>query len=313
MSLRPAAACAALALTAGTFLTAAAQAPSATVEPSPAASVVSSAPSPLPSPPPEPKWAPDGPPNASVRADGLLMQLWLADTVAQPGGWVAAHVRVTNTGDRVRFHETSGHCVGDPFGWAIDLFPLFDPGREWPGLAGRLKGELTAHGPVPDWLRPDEVATSALAECTGPPDPKLGRLAPGASIDEDRAYRPTYILERPLPPGPITITASFRDWGGGRQPDRDHGSLSVESTVLLTGDVPGYPSPLVLIDEALSVPRFYRFLSEPPGERSWSGADWFAWPPTRGRTPDGYLEVGLWRGTRHLSVRLDPWTGELLP
>jgi hypothetical protein len=288
------------------------------------------APAAMPPRPPKPDWEPTGPAAATIKHDGLTMRLWLSDTVAEPGDWVQAHVRVTNTGDRTRFHEAPGPCVGLPFEWSVDLFPLFDPGREWPGGAGRLKGELTRWGPVPNWVGRDEdgdddgvaSVTRAFAECMGPMEPGIGRLEPGDSIDDDLAFYPRYMFDRPLPPGPITVGVSFNDWGARRRPDRDHRPLRVEGSVLVTGPDPGYVSPLVLIDRALSVPDFFRYVTASDGQQDWTNAHWLAWPyvPTghlpgldQRPVPNGFLGIGLF-GTLpgFYEVDLDPWTGELL-
>jgi hypothetical protein len=248
------------------------------------------------------------------------MRLWLSDTVAEPGDWVQAHVRVTNTGDRTRFHEAPGPCVGEPFRWSVDLVPLFDPGREWPGAAGRLKAELVRPGPVPGWHRSDEsedYVVEAFAECTGPLGPAVGRLGPDESIDQRYAYYPRYMFDRPLPPGPITFGASFNDWGGKRRPDTKHRPLRIEASVLLTGSDPGYTSPLVLIDRALSVPDFFRFVAATDAGPDWTNAHWRAWPYVPAahlpnlEAPDGFLGIGLF-GAGFYEVDLDPWTGELL-
>lgn len=314
-----------LAIALMTFLavTVSAKTASTSINPTPTPTPVASPPAPLPPRPDKPGWEPTGEANATVKRDGLRMELWLSDTVAQPGAWVQAHVRITNAGTRTRFHEAAGPCLGDPFAWHLDLFPLFDPGREWPGLPGVFKRELVARrGPVPDWLRPDEMpgtVTVASAECTGSPEAKVGRLAPGEALDADYATYPEYVLERPLPRGPFTIRASFHDRGGGRTPDRDHVPLVIEATVLMAGPDPGYPSPLVLIDHALAEPSFYRWVTAAPGHVAPTAPHWFAWPPLttamEERAPNGYLEIGLFRPgtwTRYRSVFLDPWTGEVL-
>lgn len=305
-------------------LSAVVESPSLAQSSSPSASLVAAVPAPLPPRPPKPDWTPSGPPDTTLERDGLTMAVWLSDTVAEPGSWVMAHVRVTNTGRRTRFHEAKGVCVGQPFEWRVDTTQLFDPGRSWPGAAGRLKRELTRNGPIPPWVRPEEMddgtAVSGLAECTGGLEPGVGRLRPGRSITSDHAFYPEYTFGRPLPPGPLIIEVSFRDWGDGRTPDRDHAPLSMTSAVLVTGPDPGYPSPLLLIDRALSVPGFYRYVVASAGHRDWTNAHWLAWPSIPAghlyglaAAPNGFVGIGLFgEGSGFYEVDLDPWTGEVL-
>lgn len=320
---RPVVAGVTLALLMASALSVAAQSPTAGQAPSPSASPVAAVPAPLPPRPPRPDWTPSGPPDATLERDGLMMAVWLSDAVAEPGSWVMAHVRVTNTGRRTRFHEAAGVCVGEPFAWRVDTTALFDAGRSWPGAAGRLKRELTRYSPIPPWVRPEEMdgtGVVGLAECMGSLEPGVGRLRPGRSITSDHALYPEYTFGRPLPPGPLTIEVSFNDWGDGRGPDRDHAPLSMAPTVLVAGPDPGYPSPLVLIDRALSVPDFYRYVVASAGHREWTNAHWLAWPSIPaghlrglGQAPNGFLGIGLFgEGSGFYEVDLDPWTGEVL-
>ncbi|MFN8621186.1 MAG: hypothetical protein U0869_10620 [Chloroflexota bacterium] len=309
---------------------ASAQSPSPSPQPSPVAS-----PSPRSAAPPmlalseaPPAWTPSGNPTVWTERDGLRLEAWLSSTVLQPGDWIQARVRATNTGSRTRFYAPND-CPRSPISVTTDLSGLFRPGIDWPGLAGRFKRELLADGDLPSWQLPDGeegLRTTALADCSPELGPRVGRLEPGESVERTWSYRPTYLFRRPLPPGPIGLRIGFSDRGDASRPDRRHAPLELEAALLLTGTDPGYPSPGELIDAALGDARLFAFVNGRPAQRSWVNVEWIGWgdvPSDRsrfdglaGRVDDGFVEIGLFRdigdATVFGAVSIDPWTGEVL-
>lgn len=291
--------------------------------------------SPSPAPPPmlprsdtPPAWTASGPPTSWTEHDGVRLEAWIASTVLAPGDWIQVKVRATNSSDRTRFYAPIP-CSWSPITVSADLSGLFDPGIDWPGLAGRFKRELLARRAMPSWRLPDGeegIRSVALADCAPEGGPRLGRLKPGASVERTWSYRPTYLFRRPLPPGPIALRIGFADWGAGARPDRKRAPIETEAALLLTGTDPGYPSPAELIDAALSDPRLFAFVTDRPAQRSWVNTSWVGWgaiPSAQarfedlwGKVEDGFVELGLFRDigsdTRYGAVSIDPWTGQVL-
>jgi len=276
-----------------------------------------------------PAWEVEGEPAATVERDGLRMELFIAATELAPGDWLQARVRVTNLSDTTRYFDRQ-ECLGDGIDIEPDLGGLLDPGVVQTGAAGRLKSELMAMGDMPSWPQAGE-SDSGITEQSGPRCvPQLvrraGRLLPGKSQERDLEIRPVYLLDRALPSGSIAVRASFKDWGGGKQADRDLEPLVLESAVTVTGDGAGYPSPAQLVDIALADPQFRAYVEETEARGEWVNPSWHAWdrPPSAqarwkdltGRVGDGFVEIGLFSvldgKEAYAVVNIDPWSGEVL-
>ena len=163
------------------------------------------------------------------------------------------------------------------------------------------------------------------------------RLKAGATRTERFAWYPYDSFDgevwlQPLPPGPVTVTASWPYLGRGERPSmssrrayRTMKPVKATTELEVTGDGPGTPSLPELIDIALADPEFRAWVDLEPGRERW--CRWCVsvtgWPgPTYehhlylshlGDTrPNGVLTIELdQRKTRGI-ISLDPWTGEVI-
>lgn len=297
----------------------------------------------LPMPPP---FEPTGPPDASTTRHGIRLDLWLSTSSAAPGEWVQAVVRTTNL-EAVPAWSWPGECLTSGTWVSVDVSPVLPPGEEQTGNAAVLKRRAVSrsrglYGGFGRWEHLERNASQGTTsresrwtyvEC--PVGPRPLRLKPRATLEERFAWYTASALDdawfRPLPPGTVTITASWpflsrvkppqgRSW---RAP-RDVNAITTATTLELTGDGPGTPSVPELIDIALEDPGFRAWVDEDPTRASWAGISLTGWPgPTYERNllligledapTTGVVTLELERGPSLRGViSLDPWTGEVL-
>ena len=330
-----------------------AQSPSASPAPSadtpPTASITPSAtPFPWPTLPssrevPVPsRFEPKGRPDASTTRHGIRVDLWLSSPTAAPGEWVQAVVRTTNLRDTTAW-SWSGECLTSGTRVAVDLAGIIPPGEPQTGNAAAFKEQAlrwtteTGFAPrrsVGDWYASTDSGY-AFVECMVAPGPL--RLKAGATRTERFAWYPYDSFDgdfwlQPLPPGQVTVTASWPYLSHGERPSmssrrayRTMKPVTATTELEVTGDGPGTPSLPELIDVALAEPEFRAWVELDPGRKRW--CDWCVsvtgWP---GRTyerhlylshlgdtrPNGVLTIELdQRKTRGI-ISLDPWTGEAI-
>ena len=151
-----------------------------------------------------------------------------------------------------------------------------DPGRDWPGLAGRLKGliappveatQSTAFLP--------EAFVDAQQPMACPADLAINELAPGARI-EHRAAWDGDILGVAAPAGPATLKASF-PFMGPNLPGIDKFAaplqpIEASATVPVVDAGVRLISPAVAVDAALADGRFAQWVNALP-MTEWQGVD----------------------------------------
>jgi hypothetical protein len=330
-----------------------AQSPSASPPPSadasPASSITPTA-SPFPWPtlpssrevPVPARFEPKGRPDASTTRHGIRVDLWLSSPTAAPGEWVQAVVRTTNLHDTTAW-SWSGECRTSGTRVAVDLGAIIPPGEPQTGNAAAFKRQAlrwtteTGFAPrrsIDDWYASTDSGY-AFVECPIMPGPL--ELKAGASLTERFAWYPYDSFDgevwlQPLPPGPVTVTASWPYLSRGERPSmssrrayRTMKPVKATTELEVTGDGPGTPSLPELIDIALADPEFRAWVELEPGRERW--CDWCVsatgWPgPTYERhlylshlgdtRPNGVLDLELdQRQTRGIII-LDPWTGEVI-
>lgn len=290
------------------------------------------------------RFVPSGPPDARTQRDGIRVELWLDRTTAAPGEWILGRVRVTNT--RSDDAWSPGAC-GPMVRVTPDLAGVLDPGIQQTGAAALFKAAiLDSPGAEPDpfrqlrWRGGEPIAWSgpalAMLDCGGEGD-DVTRLAPGSSIDADVAWFPAEqptgddVPIRPLPPGPVTVTATYELIKHGAQPRRqfDGRPITASTVVTLTGDDPGLPSTAQLVDAAIADPTVDAWLGcvTPDKPRAWTAflGGWGRLPyPEQQRryqglgalAPDGVTELVLMVDSQDpggtLIAMLDPWTGSVV-
>ena len=330
-----------------------AQSPSASPAPSadasPAASITPSATTfPWPTVPssrevPAPaRFEPKGRPDASTTRHGIRVDLWLSSPTAAPGEWVQAVVRTTNLRDTTAW-SWSGECLSSGTRVRVDLSAIIPPGETTTGNAAAFKKQAlrwtteTGFAPrrsVSDWYASTDSG-HAFVECMVAPGPL--RLKGGASRTERFAWYPYDSFDgevwlQPLPPGPVTVTASWPYLSRGQRPSmssrrayRTMKPVKATTELEVTGDGPGTPSLPELIDLALADPEFRAWVELEPGRERW--CDWCVsvtgWPgPTYERhlylsqlgdtRPNGVLTIELDQRKSRGIISLDPWTGEVI-
>jgi hypothetical protein len=301
-------------------------------------------------PAPEPALEPlepTGPPDATATRHGVRVDLWLSSLTVAQGEWVQALVRVTNTRDDPVWTPGGDCWLTTTVG--VDLSPLYPQEATLSGNAAafmrrvvRERGLLSAGfghwtpEPLPD---ASGVPAVALADCA----PELGarflRIGPGRSRELRYAWYPMARQDaldtwmRPLPPGPVSVTASWQYAGHGARPTgplfRRHPDLiSAKADLELTGTDPGFPTPIEIVEAALADPAFAAWVAADPTRADWAGTYFGGWPgpdyPAQsrfaglaGRAPDGIAEVWLVRdlpGSADAigAALVDPWTGAVL-
>ncbi|MFO7533532.1 MAG: hypothetical protein R6W93_13815 [Candidatus Limnocylindrales bacterium] len=343
----------ALVATIATGPAALAQSPSASPTPSadtsPAASSTPTvAPFPWPTlPPPSEvplpaRFEPNDPPDATTTKRGIRVDLWLSSPTAAPGEWIQAVVRTTNLRDTTAW-SWSGECLTSGTRVAVDLAEIIPPGETQTGNAAAFKRQAlrwtttTGFAPrrsIDDWYASADSGY-AFVECMVQPGPL--KLKAGATRTERFAWYPYDSFDgdfwlQPLPPGPVTVTASWPYLSHGERPSmssrrayRTMKPVKATTELEVTGDGPGTPSLPELIDIALADPEFRAWVDLEPGRDRW--CDWCVsvtgWPgPTYERhlylshlgdtRPNGVLDLELdQRKTRGIII-LDPWTGEVI-
>lgn len=323
----------------------------------------SSSPSPVPSPsadplpwptvPPQPAepplvpFEPTGPPDARTVEHGVVLELWVSPAVVGQGEWAQALVRVTNTRDDAVW-TPGGEC------WlsttvTADLTALDPRTAELTGNAAVFaRRVIRERGLWTTGFRPWKIArladgsgtvVSRLADCA----PELGarflRIPPGGSRERRFTWYPIAYQDaldtwwRPLPPGPVRVTASWEYAGHGARPSgqlftRHPDLISASADLTLSGTDPAFPTPVELVEAALTDPTFAAWVDADPTREDWTGTYFGAWPgpgypPQQrytglsGRAPNGIVEVALVRDLPHHpdtmgSALLDAATGEVL-
>jgi hypothetical protein len=288
------------------------------------------------------RFEPKGRPDASTTRRGIRVDLWLSSPTAAPGEWVQAVVRTTNLRDTTAW-SWSGECRSSGTRVTVDLGAIIAPGEPQTGNAAAFKRQAlrwtteTSFAPrrsVDDWYASTDSGY-AYVECLTPPGPL--RLKAGATRTERFAWYPYYSFDgedwlQPLPPGTVTVTASWPYLGRGERPSmsarrayRTVKPVTATTQLEVTGEGPGTPSLPELIDIALAEPEFRAWVELKPGRERW--CRWCVsvtgWPgPTYvphlylshlGDTrPNGVLTIELdQRKTRGI-ISLDPWTGEVI-
>jgi hypothetical protein len=288
------------------------------------------------------RFEPKGRPDASTTRHGIRVDLWLSSPTAAPGEWVQAVVRTTNLHDTTAW-SWSGECRTSGTRVAVDLGAIIPPGEPQTGNAAAFKRQAlrwtteTGFAPrrsIDDWYASTDSGY-AFVECPIMPGPL--ELKAGASLTERFAWYPYDSFDgevwlQPLPPGPVTVTASWPYLSRGERPSmssrrayRTMKPVKATTELEVTGDGPGTPSLPELIDIALADPEFRAWVELEPGRERW--CDWCVsatgWPgPTYERhlylshlgdtRPNGVLDLELdQRQTRGIII-LDPWTGEVI-
>lgn len=297
--------------------------------------------------PPIGRLEPNGPPDARTVRQGVVVELWLSPTTVAPGEWVQALVRVTNT-RKDAVWTPGGQC------WlttsvTADLSDLYPQTTELSGNAAAFLRRVTrerdlrttAFTPWPPDVRADAtgVTTVALADCA----PELGarflRLGPGRSKDFRFVWYPMGDQDaldswrRPLPPGRVRVTAAWEDAGHGARPTgpiftRHPDLIAATADLELTGSDPGFPTPIEIVEAALTDPTFAAWVDADATRESWTNAYYGGWPgpgyPPQPRfaglaelAPDGIVEVALIQDLPGhpdvmVTAMVDPWTGEVV-
>jgi hypothetical protein len=203
-----------------------------------------------------------------------------------------ASVSIANLTDRgVRW--AGGGC-GDPGGTFINVGGAFAPGRgDWPGRLGLFKQRAIGQGlPGGDgaltvgYVPASRIGTTQA--CTA--DLRIETLPVGGTL-QYRAGWDGKLNERPVPPGPATVLATFPFIGlEGAVAADDVDSTAVTATmptqVVGAGGAAGGPPPGLAVDAALADPQFAAFVQAAP-EATWVNPDL--------SLIDGIWHVGLFR------------------
>ena len=273
--------------------------------------------------------------------------MWLSAPSVGQGEYVQALVRTTNTRtDPVWMWP--GECGNPGTSIGVDLSSIIRPGLPQEGKAaaykrravresGVLRADFERWHPRPDSATGTRV--SASAECSGVEFPAAWmKLRPGATMEERFVWYPAHSMDghdfrwQPLPPGTVTVAASWHYVGHGPRPRPGRQRRPVHPIVAtaaleLTGVDPGTPSMPELVDRALADPEFAAWVDRWEERRdSWVDIGGWPGPPyppqprmsgLAGKAPNGIMEIGLQQqvpGMDHtLGVALvDPWTGEVV-
>ena len=238
---------------------------------------------------PAPKrFRPKGPPDASTTKRGIRVDLWLSSPTVAPGEWVQAVVRTTNLRDTPAW-SWSSECRSSGTRVAVDLAAIIPPGEPQTGNAAVFKQQAlrdrsvleTSFAPwryIDDWYA-SSGSWYAFVECMTPPGPL--KLKTGTSHAERFAWYPYDSFDgevwmQPLPPGPVTVTASWpylsrgeRPSIGSRRANRTKKPIKATVELEVAGDGPGTPSLPELIDIALDEPDFRAWVDLEPGRERW--------------------------------------------
>jgi len=255
-------------------------------------------------------------------------------------------VRTTNLGDDAAW-ASPGSCDSSGTHVQADVSDAIPRGVAQSGNAARFKEKAVRDSGIrihdfQPWsdVRRDITGGrgTVWAECT--PSWVAHKLRARDRTVERFAWYPSWNFHRdemplqPLPPGTITITATWPFVSRGErpvlvdevQPPVDLISLTVPLTI--TGAGPSTPSVPELVDRALADPEWAAWVDEDADRSSWSYVWVTAWPG-----PD-YPDHPLWAGLTDLDpwgivtleliqgevgmpgtrgvIHLDPWTGEVL-